>query len=194
LGELQTRLAAAKPPVLNADTTDELVRAASAPLFGLTGGPGSDVQLRLDGLAITPGSKAALISINGKPADWLDLGATRDGVTLLDVQPLKVTLDTATGFKEVTIEQGGPEGHPAADSQTRQPAATMAAATPAAPMGQKAMPFAAAAVSPQGVAPTQNPFFRPAPPQGGMPPAQNNRRFGPLSVLTPGSTSAGEKP
>ncbi len=83
--------------------------ALATPLFALSTAPGAaDVAVRLDGLAITPGHRAALISIGGKPADWLEVGATRDGVTLMEAHPTKVTLDTAAGFKDVDLWQASP--------------------------------------------------------------------------------------
>lgn len=79
--------------------------ALSAPLFALTTGPGAvaDAVLRLDGVAKTPRHSAALISIGGKPAEWLQLGETRDDVTLQEVQGASVVVDTATGFKTIAL-------------------------------------------------------------------------------------------
>ena len=89
---------------------DPVQPALATPLFALASGSGAaaDVPVRLDGLSITPGRRAALISIGGKPADWLEVGATRDGVTLMEVHPTKVTLDTAAGFKDVDLWQSSP--------------------------------------------------------------------------------------
>lgn len=106
LDRLELRLAAAKPPAQHAfAAADSVARAAATPLFGLTTGPGAvaDISVALQGLAVTPTRKAALVSIGGKPSDWLDLGATRDGVTLMTVQSNKITVDTATGFKDVGL-------------------------------------------------------------------------------------------
>jgi hypothetical protein len=108
-----------------------------------------------------------LISINGKPADWLDLGATRDGVTVVNIKPTTVTLDTATGFRDVTIAQGGPE--PAAQPvspASRTPPPALGPNTGAAPMP-----------SPQNA--LAHPVARP---------------FGPLSLMAPSGVSAGLNP
>ena len=111
LDDLNTRLGAAKPAgglhVL-VSGADPALPALATPLFALSTGPGAaaDVAVRLDGLAITPSRRAALISIGGKPADWLEVGATRDGVTLMEVHATKVTLDTAVGFKDIDLWQG----------------------------------------------------------------------------------------
>lgn len=97
------------------------------PLFNLTKGAGAvtDSAVRLDGLSILPAGKAVLISIDGKPADWLELGATRDGVTLLDVKGSKAFLDTPVGFKEIGLASG--------PVTTAAPAAVTAPSRPADP-------------------------------------------------------------
>jgi hypothetical protein len=84
-----------------------LAQAITTPLFALTSGPGAvaEVALRLDGLVHSPARVAALLSINGAPSDWLDLGASRDGVTLEDVTSNKVVVDTATGLREIILGQ-----------------------------------------------------------------------------------------
>jgi hypothetical protein len=108
IDDLQLRLATDRPPAApDAVSNGAAARAVGAPIFALTTGPGavSDVSVRLDGLAISPRGQSALIAINNQPAGWLALGATRDGVTLLEVHPAKVVLDTAIGFKEVAIGQ-----------------------------------------------------------------------------------------
>jgi hypothetical protein len=109
LDGLQGHLAASRPPpmILAVAPMDAASRAIASPLFALTTGPGavSDVTVRLDGLAISPRSQSALLAINGKTADWLTLGATRDGVTLMEVHASKVLLDTAIGFKEIGLGQ-----------------------------------------------------------------------------------------
>jgi hypothetical protein len=93
-----------RPPAVPSDAAG---RAIVAPIFALTTGHGavSDVSVRLDGLAISRKSQSALIAVNGQPAQWLALGATRDGVTLMEVHPTKVVLDTAIGFKAVALGQ-----------------------------------------------------------------------------------------
>ena len=84
---------------------DALNEALASPLFALTTGHGAvaEVALRLDGVARTPRRNAALLSIGGKPAEWLELGQTRDDVTLQDVQSSQVVVDTATGFKTIAL-------------------------------------------------------------------------------------------
>ena len=118
LDGLEKRLAALPATASERATSnsDDVVgRILAAPLFALTSGPGavSDVTLRLDGVAITAGRKAALISIGGKPSVWLTVGASQDGVTVIDVQSAKVTLDTATGFRELPLGDAAASAGPA---------------------------------------------------------------------------------
>jgi hypothetical protein len=98
--------------------TDAAARAIATPLFGLTTGPGAvvEVPLKLEGLVRAPGRVAALLSINGAPSDWLALGETRDGVTLQDVGPGKVVVDTAAGLRELLVGQTLVPPPPAANS------------------------------------------------------------------------------
>jgi len=87
------------------DLSPLISRIAAAPIFALTTGPGAvtETQVQLEGLAITPKSKAALLVVDGKAATWYDLGASRDGITVMEIGASRVTVDTATGFKEVGL-------------------------------------------------------------------------------------------
>lgn len=86
----------------------------AAPLFPLTTGPGAVPQpvLRLDGVVRTARRSAALLAINGQPADWLSKGESRDGVTLLDVSASRALVDTVYGPQDVRLGQTVPEGAP----------------------------------------------------------------------------------
>ncbi|MDR3511013.1 MAG: hypothetical protein P4L73_05225 [Caulobacteraceae bacterium] len=130
LDNLDARLAQIKSPavrglVVQADPSAAL---AATPLFALTTGPGAaqDVTVQLQGLAITPRRKAALVAIGGKPADWLDLGATRDGVTLMAIRANQIEVDTAIAFKTVGLWDAGSAsggGAPSAGAPASAPAA-----------------------------------------------------------------------
>jgi hypothetical protein len=118
MADLAARLDNARPIVNRAAANADAIaaaRALSSPVFALTTGPSavSDTPVALTGIAVTGTRKAALISIGGKPADWLDLGATRDGVTVMAINAAGVTVDTATGFKTVGLSSG-PASPPAA--------------------------------------------------------------------------------
>jgi hypothetical protein len=133
LDRLETRLDAIRPgqAPIAANTAHSLAVATAAPLFGLTVGPGAvaDPAVRLDGLAISPRGSSALLSVGGKPPAWTELGASRDGITLMEVMANKVVVDTAIGFKEVPLwggstgASGGAQATAAAAmvSGTRQP-------------------------------------------------------------------------
>jgi hypothetical protein len=78
---------------------------AAPPLFASATGPDAvpEVQFELRGIARGPKDQAALIAIGAAPAAWLSLGATRDGVTLVTVEPTRVVVDTALGFREAQL-------------------------------------------------------------------------------------------
>ena len=100
-----------------------VAQSAAQPLFALTTGPGAvaDVTVTLEGLARSPRAASALIAINGGVSAWLDLGKTRDGVTLMEVLPSRVVLLTPLGRKEVALGEtppaSGAAGPPAQSSE-----------------------------------------------------------------------------
>ncbi len=104
---LQGRLSGPHPsPRLPAPVgMDPAVIDIAAPLFALSAGPGAvaDPVVRLDGLAISPRRASALLAIDAKPAVWMDAGMTRDGVTVMEVHPGKIVVDTPIGFKDVLL-------------------------------------------------------------------------------------------
>jgi hypothetical protein len=102
---LQARADALSAPRADAPSADAGSVAAGAPIFALTTGPGAvqEIEVVLTGIARTPTRTAALISIGGKPAEWLDQGQTKDDVTLTEVGAGKVTVDTPTGSKDVLL-------------------------------------------------------------------------------------------
>lgn len=104
LDALQKQLMAIRGPGTAAQGPDTHTGQVGKPLFGQP----VDVSLRLDGVSILPGRKAALLSINGQPADWIELGDSRQGVTLVDVRGARATVDTDGGSKEVSLGEGGP--------------------------------------------------------------------------------------
>ena len=79
-------------------------QALATPLFpSATAGPVVDLALSLEGVVNFPGRVAALLSVNGAPAQWLALGETRDGVALQEVRGASVLLSTAAGPRELAI-------------------------------------------------------------------------------------------
>lgn len=97
--------------------------ALSAPIFALTTGPNAvqDTTVSLVGLVKTPSRTAALLAIDGKPAEWIDVGQTKDDVTLDDVQADRVTVDTPIGAKEVQLGQTSAASSSPAPQPTKPP-------------------------------------------------------------------------
>jgi hypothetical protein len=134
----QTHLASVRISRTYASPDSDLAMTASAhPLFALTTGPGAiaDVIVQLDGVSKSSSRAAALIAINGAAADWLDLGKSRDGVTLVAVQASQVELETPLGRKEVAMGDAAPtspsSGAPAASSATPSQSAARSPSPPA---------------------------------------------------------------
>ena len=126
LDALTDRLAALRPVQAHLSTRaadQAMARLAAAPLFDLGAPPGGAAPLtvKLEGLAIAGGRKAALLAINGKPPVWLELGASRDGVTLSAVSPGSVTLDGPDGSKVIGLTAAAAAASPAPDAQAPPP-------------------------------------------------------------------------
>jgi hypothetical protein len=101
--ELPLRSLSGPPPT---DQSRTLTTLKSSPIFG----PGlPDLPtIRLDGLSRTPMRSAALVAINNKPAEWLAAGTTRDGVTLIEVQPSRAVVETFDGQQAIDLGQTAP--------------------------------------------------------------------------------------
>lgn len=140
IGELRSEveaLRATAPPTTSAANG---LLAAASPIFALTTGPGAvpDIPVQLFGVAKTPDHSSALMAINNKPAGWLELGETRDDITLDEVQADKIVVDTPTGSKEVTLG-----AKPAASAPSPSP--TTSSMTSPAPSGYRLPPPPASA-------------------------------------------------
>lgn len=100
---VQERLDTALPVATTRAGFDSATQVLKSPLFALADGPVAEVAVRLDGLARSSRRIAALLSIGGKPAEWLALGESRDGVTLQNVLSNKALIETANGEREVML-------------------------------------------------------------------------------------------
>ena len=83
-----------------------------APIFALTVGPSAvkEPSILLQGVSVSARRTAALISVDGRPAEWMAVGETRDGVTLQQVRGSRIVVDTLLGSKDVALgEQSAPE-------------------------------------------------------------------------------------
>ncbi len=106
----------------------DVATAIAKPLFpeGL-----GRISIRLDGLSRSPGRTAALFSFNGGATQWVTLGSTVSGVTVVAISGSRASVDTATGRRDIRL--GETVGEP--------PAPTGAGVTsPAAPAGDEPPP------------------------------------------------------
>lgn len=78
-------------------------------LFPVFSGPGAapEMTVLVQGIARSPLRTAALLSVNGAPAEWVGLGESVQGVVLEDVSSGGVTIDTPRGVREVRLGEGG---------------------------------------------------------------------------------------
>lgn len=120
--EMQTQLNAmpAGRPLAGPTAASAVSAALAAPLYSTSG---AQVVVRLEGLARTPRRAAALVSINGGPALWLSQGATRDGVTLVQVLSTRVVIDSRAGRAAVSLGEtsGSSAAQPVVDGGSDQP-------------------------------------------------------------------------
>jgi hypothetical protein len=142
LSDFEARLADLniRPTRSNVVVANAAADALSHPIFSVGGTALADAVVRLDGLAITPRRAAALVSINGDPAEWMERGATKGGITLQQVLATKIVIDTATGPREVGLNDKAPV--PSATPSGSQPS------TGDAPAGYRLPPPPASAPAP----------------------------------------------
>lgn len=114
----------------------------AAPIFAVsTLGPAvPDVAVKLLGLARTPAGSRALLSINNAPAEWISVGAGKDGITLQEVTASKVVIDTPGGTREVSLgETSAPSPAAAASSMPSGPSPLAGYRLPPAPANAPGM-------------------------------------------------------
>ncbi len=80
------------------------------PIFVMTTGPGAykDKTLQLFGLAISPGRKAVLVSVDGAPAAWMAVGDSAGDIRLADVGTNGASFDTPVGPRTVGLSDTAP--------------------------------------------------------------------------------------
>lgn len=98
----ESRLAAI-PAVSAAGSSqaDAFVAAALTPALFSTSS--AQAAIRVEGLSRTPRRSAALVSINGGPSQWMTVGSTRDGATLVQVLSTRVVFETLAGRRVVGL-------------------------------------------------------------------------------------------
>lgn len=112
LEEIQSQLNAAPAGRMSRETASasSLSAALGTPLFSTDA---AQIAVKVEGLARTARRSAALVSIDGGPSQWLTQGATRDGVTLVQVLSTRVVIDSRAGRTVVLL--GETSGSPAAE-------------------------------------------------------------------------------
>lgn len=149
LDEIHARLAQLRPPAA-APARGGVASAApllGAPLFALTTGPGAvrEPSIRVDGVALTRRRLAALLSIDSKPAEWLVVGESRDGITLQSVSATGVTVETLLGPKSLNLGDQSAASAPAPGSAAPAPVASAAGVQDQVPPGFRSPPEPASA-------------------------------------------------
>ena len=98
------------------------------PIFVMTTGPGAykDKTLQLFGIAISPGRKAVLVSVDGAAPAWMAVGDTAGDIRLADVGTNGASFDTPVGPRMVGLSDPAPPkagavGAASASSSSSQP-------------------------------------------------------------------------
>jgi hypothetical protein len=98
---------------------------ADRPIFVMTTGPGAykDKSLELFGLAISPGRKAALVSVDGAAAVWMAVGDAAGDIRLADVGTNGASFETPIGSRTVRLSDAAPakSGASSASASSSQP-------------------------------------------------------------------------
>ncbi|EGF92859.1 hypothetical protein ABI_12970 [Asticcacaulis biprosthecium C19] len=83
---------------------------AQRPIFAMTTGNGAlaEKTLQLVGIAISPGRKAALVSVDGAAPVWFVAGQPGGDVRLIDVDGRRARLDTPLGERMVGLNDAPP--------------------------------------------------------------------------------------
>jgi hypothetical protein len=132
LDGLNASLEGLPEPAGRHETANGLItRLAARPLFTLATGPNAaqDVAVTLTGVAISRQGSSGLVAIGGDAPQWLALGATRNGVTMVEVHAAKIVVDTPAGLKEVRLWEkpaGGDQSSAASHGTTGGAAALSA--------------------------------------------------------------------
>ena len=105
----------------------DITGLAERPIFVMTTGPGAykEKALQLFGLAISPGRKAALVSVDGAVPAWMAVGDMAGDIRLADVGTNAARFETPIGPRTIGLNDAAPAkpGAPGAAS-TATPAPT----------------------------------------------------------------------
>lgn len=103
LRALQARLKS--PTASQAAETEPALAALGQPLFtpedlappAASAEAPAEVPVRVEGVSLSNGRSAALLSVAGQPARWISAGGSASGLTVLRITPAGVTVRTAAG-------------------------------------------------------------------------------------------------
>ncbi len=115
---LEARIAAAPVRAKAAPALAAGPRLAALSLFPAVSGPATaapETVLRLEGVARSPVRTAALVSIDGAPAEWLSVGDRLGAVTLRAVSGSGATFETPRGERHVPLGEASAPAAAAAD-------------------------------------------------------------------------------
>jgi hypothetical protein len=146
------KLVGLRPPASVTPRSPDIGPSAllGTPLFALTTGPGAvrEPSIRVDGITLTSRRRAALIAIDAKPAAWLSVGESAEGVTLHSVTASAVSVETALGVKTVALGEQSAASSPPPGAPP--PAAQAAVSGPdTVPPGFRSPPEPASASRPR---------------------------------------------
>jgi len=109
LADIDARLSAVSTRVRGpaAGQSEALSQALTSPLFAISAGQVElkETVIRVQGIVKTPRRTAALLSIDGGPAEWWTLGQERAGVVLEHVTASGAQFSTPLGTREVQLGQ-----------------------------------------------------------------------------------------
>jgi len=80
---------------------------AQQPIFVMSTGANAykEKVVRLMGTSVSPGRRAALVSIDGQPALWMSVGETQDELVLIEVGSGAVRFDTPVGIRTISMNE-----------------------------------------------------------------------------------------
>ena len=88
----------------------DIAALAEKPIFVMTTGPAAykDKTLQLFGVAISPGRKAALVSVDGAPPGWMAVGDMAGDIRLADVGTNGASFETPVGPRMIGLNDSAP--------------------------------------------------------------------------------------
>lgn len=94
-------------PIAAGATLSDVTLLAQQPIFVMSTGANAykEKTVKLIGISISPGRKAALVSVDGQPAVWMGIGETQDELVLIEVGSNAVRFDTPVGARTISINE-----------------------------------------------------------------------------------------